>query len=88
MPLQMAVAFMLIVNYEGLTMKELCERLGISQSSTSRNVAALSKYHRLNRPGLDLVRATEDPMERRRKLVHLTSKGRRVAESLKALLEA
>jgi DNA-binding MarR family transcriptional regulator len=88
MPLQMAATFMTVANEEGITMKLLGEKLGISQSSCSRNVAALSKFHRLNKPGHDLLYATEDPEERRRKIVKLTPKGKRVAESLLEILEA
>lgn len=88
MPLQTAATFLSVANEEGITMKSLGERLGISQSSCSRNVAALSKHHRLNKPGHDLVYATEDPEERRRKIVKLTPKGKRVAETLLEILEA
>lgn len=88
MPLQMAATFLTVANEEGITMKTLGERLGISQSSCSRNIAALSKFHRLNKPGHDLVCATEDPVERRRKIVKLTPKGKRVAEALLEILEA
>jgi DNA-binding MarR family transcriptional regulator len=38
----------------------------------------LSKWHRLGKPGFDLVETVDDPRERRRKLVYLTSKGQRV----------
>lgn len=86
MPLQMATAFLTVASEEGITMKRLGEKLGISQSSCSRNVAALSKYHRLNKPGHDLLYATEDPEERRRKIVKLTPKGKRVAETLLEIL--
>lgn len=72
---------------DGITMKQLGEQEGVSQASVSRNIAALSKWHRLHRPGLDLVEAMEDPLERRRKIVKLTPKGRRVAESISDLLE-
>lgn len=87
MPMQMAATFVLVALLPGITMKELAERLGISQASCSRNVAALSKVHRLNKPGHDLVYAEEDPAERRRKIVRLTSKGTRVEESLKSLIQ-
>jgi len=88
MPIQMAAAFLVVANNEGVTMKELGDKLGISQSSCSRNVAALSKVHRLNKPGHDLVYAIEDPAERRRKIVFLTPKGKRVAESIVGILES
>lgn len=82
MPPQTAQVFLWVCIQDGITMKDLAERVGISQSSTSRNVAALSKEHRYGKPGYDLVAATEDPMERRRKIVKLTPKGRRIAQAL------
>lgn len=84
---QTVTCFLEVAMNPGITMKDLGERVGISQSSVSRNVAALSKVHRLNRPGHDLLVAVEDPMERRRKIVNLTEKGRKVAESLKSIME-
>ena len=88
MQLQMAATLILVANKQGITMKELSKTLGISQASCSRNVAALSKWHRLNKPGHDLVYASEDPAERRRKIVFLTSKGEQVAETLCSLISA
>lgn len=70
------------------SMKELERRLGISSSSVSRNVAALSEMHRLGKPGHDLVEAYEDPMDRRNKLVRLTPKGRTLALRLADLMGA
>ena len=72
---------------EGIKMQELAEKVGISQSSVSRNVAALSHMHRVGRPGYDLVVAFEDPAERRRKIVRLTPKGKRVAKELERVLD-
>lgn len=85
MPIQMAVVFLNIASDEGLNMTELYKRSGISQSSVSRNVAALSKWHRLNKAGHDLVVTKEDPNERRRKVVFLTNKGRILADAIAKL---
>lgn len=74
-PIQTAAMLLVVAMTPGVTMKELGERLGISQASCSRNVAALSKVHRLDKPGYDLVYAVEDPAERRRKIVRLTPQG-------------
>ena len=68
---------------EPTPMSELSIAVGIAQSSASRNVAALSNWNRHHNKGHDLLRAYEDPMNRRRKLVELTPKGR----ALKARLE-
>lgn len=87
MQLQTAQTFMCVALRPGITMKEIGDKLGLSQSSCSRNVAALSKWHRLNKPGHNLVVAVEDPMERRRKVVNLTQDGERMARNIKALLE-
>lgn len=77
--------FVMVCLNPGITMKDLGERLGVSQATMSRNIAALGKVHRLNRPGYDLLQAEEDPVERRRKIVNLTAKGKRVKESLEAI---
>lgn len=77
--------FVMVCMNPGITMKDLGNRLGVSQATMSRNIAALGKVHRLNRPGYDLLQAEEDPVERRRKVVNLTAKGKRVKESLEAV---
>jgi DNA-binding MarR family transcriptional regulator len=66
----------------GITMKELSERIGVSQSTTSRNVAMLGEINRRHEPGHGLLVAREDPTERRRKIVELTAKGRLVVASI------
>lgn len=67
---------------EPISMRVLADRVGIAQSSCSRNVAALGKIHRHGRPGHQLVESYEDSMDRRTKLVKLTPKGRRFAQML------
>jgi DNA-binding MarR family transcriptional regulator len=73
---QTVVCFLLVANNtEPTPMRDLQTALDMPSSSTSRNVAALSKHHRLGKPGLDLVEAYEDRNDRRFKLVRLTPKG-------------
>ena len=86
MPIQYALSFLTIAQHEGLSMGELAQRLGIAQSSASRNIAALSRWHSFGKAGHDLVEALEDPRERRRKIVSLTPRGHRLVEALRALV--
>ncbi len=86
LPIQYALSFMTIAQNEGISIGELAERLGIAQSSASRNVAALSRWHSFGKAGLDLVSAQEDPRERRRKVVALTDKGRAFLDELRGIV--
>ena len=87
MSVQTIMVLLTVVMHEGCTIKEIKDRVGFSYASASRNVAALSKWHRLKRPGYDLVEATADPYELRRKLVKLTPKGKEMARRLALSLE-
>lgn len=82
MPIQYALSFLTLARHPGLSIRELSERLGIAQSSASRNVAALSAWHSFRKPGHGLVEAKEDPRERRRKIVSLTPKGKALMRRL------
>lgn len=86
LPIQYALSFITIAQNEGMSIGELAERLGIAQSSASRNVAALSRWHSFGKAGFDLVQAQEDPRERRRKVVTLTDKGRGFIDSLRSIV--
>ncbi len=86
MPIQYALSFLTIAQNEGLSMGDLAQRLGIAQSSASRNIAALSKWHSFGKAGHDLVEAHEDPRERRRKIVNLTARGHHLIAVLRALV--
>ena len=70
-------------NNNGVLMTSIADNLKMKQSSVSRNVSLLAKWtwrtdkdKKSRIPGLDFVEAFEDPMERRRKLVRLTPKGK------------
>ena len=55
-------------------------------SSTSRNTDWLSKYHRLKKPGLDLIIKEADPFNRRRQTLKLSQKGEQLAKLIEDLL--
>lgn len=86
LPIQYALSFLTIAQNEGMSIRDLSERLGIAQSSASRNVAALSKWHSFGKAGHDLIQSEEDPRERRRKILTLTPKGHELAARLADLL--
>ena len=88
MQMQTAGIFVTISLNEGITMKDLGQKCGLAQSTTSRNVSLLSDKLRHDKNGYGLVVAEEDPVERRRKIVKLTPAGRRVAASLSGIIEA
>ena len=67
---------------EKVPMSELMETLGISQASCSRNVAFFTDWTRKKQKGPNFLTCREDPMERRRKLVSLTPKGKQFYNSL------
>lgn len=75
-PIQMVATYLIVSLQEGMSVKDVCDRLGMATSTASRNIAALSKVHRLGRPGFDLVVNVENPMNRREKLISLTQKGK------------
>ena len=63
---------------EGVPMTKIAKELNMAQSSVSRNVSLLSKWSWSRKEGLNFVEALEDPMERRRKLVKLTNRGKKL----------
>jgi DNA-binding MarR family transcriptional regulator len=86
MPMQMAHTFLAVAIQPGITMQTLSDQIGVSQSSTSRNVQTLGKWHRTGRPGYDLVEAVDDPVDTRRKIMFLTKDGNALAGKLLAIL--
>jgi len=69
-----------------IKMSEIATELGLSQSTVSRNVAFLGDWNRRKEEGHKLLEAYEDPMERRRKLVRLTAKGKRFLKSTNQII--
>jgi len=82
---QAVAVFFTVCNTEGadgVSMQLLAKKLDLAQSSVSRNVFKLSNVNRHKEIGIGLVESFEDPMERRRKLVKSTAKGKRVWSTL------
>ncbi len=71
---------------------ELSEVIGITKTAASRNVRYLTIHGSLNSPalrekeGLNWLELNEDPRHRSRKIITLTSKGRKALTSLKFLM--
>lgn len=83
MQAQTLLTFCAVASRDGqVPMQEVQQMTGMTGTSTSRNVAALGSVHAGGKPGMDLVVAFENPLNRRQKLLKLTPKGRRVAESI------
>jgi DNA-binding MarR family transcriptional regulator len=77
MPLQQAHCFLLIAEAEeGLSLSDLAKKAGIGLATASRYVGALGKINRHREAGLQIIESFEDPMERRKKIIRLTSKGK------------
>ena len=89
MPLQQLHCLLVIAGaVDGLSLTELAQKVGIGLATASRYVAALGKQNRHREEGLLLVEAFEDPMERRKKIIRLTKKGKMAIEKLAGELNA
>ena len=77
-PLQYVTAFWLVAAEEGLNVTEYAKRAGISQSLMTRHLSDLGAVNRYHEEGFGLVEAYEDLMDRRNRLMRLTTKGQGV----------
>ena len=72
----------------GITVSKLTQEVDCAQSTTSRNVALLSKWAAYQREGANLLEAEEDPRDRRQRLVNLTPKWTKLVERIIKTLDA
>jgi DNA-binding MarR family transcriptional regulator len=82
LPAQMAQCFLAVAIRPGLTAQNLAEMTSLSQAAVNRNIRALGKRHRYDKPGLELIEAVPDPAEPRRNIMSLTAKGEKLAAEL------
>lgn len=85
-PAQLVTVFCYIASHDPCHMQAIMEDTGLTGNSVSRNTDWLSKTHRLGKPGMDLIKKEVDPLDNRRKIVTLTSKGRLIADQVKSIL--
>jgi DNA-binding MarR family transcriptional regulator len=83
MPLQQArCLFIVATSDEGMSLSDIAKKAGIGLATASRYIGALGKINRKREEGLQLLESFEDPMERRKKIIRLTSKGRAVVRRI------
>lgn len=82
-PLPMVLVFLEVCqNPSGLTVNQIKQRTGLSQSSTSRHCRGLTKKMTPTRDGLDLCEFVPDPSDFRSKLLKLNDKGKALEAAL------
>jgi DNA-binding MarR family transcriptional regulator len=79
MPLQYVRAFLLVATEEGLNVSEYAKRAGTSQSLMTRHLADLGEINRYHEEGFGLVEQYSNVMDKRDRLMRLTTKGKHVA---------
>jgi hypothetical protein len=84
--LQAMRAFLLVAIEEGLGATEYSRKAGLPQSVMSRHLLDIGERDRYMEPGLGLVDDKVDPMELRKHIKTLTSKGHGLAHKLVRLL--
>lgn len=70
-----------------ISVKDIADSLGFSQASASRNIASFTSWNRHRRQGHGLLDTREDPMNRSRKVITLTPKGKLVAQAITEIIE-
>lgn len=84
-PIQWVMVFAEIAAEEGISLKDISDRTGISMSVMSRTIGALSNTRRMGKPyGLVTVKAAKD--DRRRKELFLSARGKKLVERLEKTL--
>lgn len=83
-PLHYMIALIEIANNEGMSLTELAKKTNLTLSTVSRIVGALSDYRANGKP-YELVDLRISKTERRRKELHLTTKGRSLLKRLEKI---
>lgn len=65
-----------------MSLTELSRRAEIQMATASRYISALGKINRHREEGLKLIESFEDPMERRKKIIRLTARGKKLISKM------
>lgn len=84
MPVGEVLMFLLVALNEGASLTELAEHADMKKSTASRYLLDLSDKTRAGDAGYGLITRDADPDELRRNMYALTTKGRKIVESLVA----
>lgn len=77
MPLSQAKCLFIVAKEEeGMSLSDIAKKAGIGLATASRYIGALGNINRHKEEGLKLIESFEDPMERRKKIIRLTVKGK------------
>jgi DNA-binding MarR family transcriptional regulator len=85
-PAQVISTFFYIASHEGCFTRHLVEEIGLSSSSVSRCTSWLSDYHRLGKPGMELIVKKKSHLDQRERILHLSPKGEQVINQIKDIL--
>jgi DNA-binding MarR family transcriptional regulator len=85
-PIQYAICLTEISLDEGLSVTTLADRAGLALSTVSRIIGALSDYRQRGEP-YGFIEVKVSPVERRRKELYMTPKGRATLKDFYAALE-
>jgi len=85
-PGQLVSVFCFIASHNPCHMQAIESGLNLSNNSVSRNTDWLSKYHRLGKPGMNLIVKEKDPTNYRRRVCRLTPKGEKMVSKIKEIL--
>lgn len=82
------IAFLYVCENEGLTVQELADVAGLTQSTASRSLRALgpAESEWSQPPALGLVEAFLNPADARSHVIHLTDRGRDVSRRLDVVI--
>lgn len=82
MPVGQIVFFLNAAKLEGASLREIAEASDAKMTTASRYLANLSEKDQFRQHGLNLLRAYENPANRRMKIIEVTEEGKKVLETI------
>ena len=86
LPIQALSCLAYIASHNNCNKQDMEVELGMSRASGSRNTDWLSRTHRLNKSGLNLIKKEIDPTDKRKTILSLTRQGKDLVHKIAAIL--